>query len=205
MAYSTGENEQGLRKILNLTRLISLVLLVLHVYFQYYGAFRQWQLTHPITDRLLDNIADTGLFTPYVKAKGIALGFLFISLLGAKGRKSQSIKPRTVFLYILIGIGLYFGSYFIRFLSLQATTFTIVYSSITLLGYLLVLSGGNLLTRIVQQRLSPDVFNKQNETFPQEERLLKNEYSINLPAHYNLKGRWRKSWINIINPFRVYW
>jgi hypothetical protein len=47
------------------------------------------------------------------------------------------------------------------------------------------------------------VFNTLNETFPQEERLLNNEYSINLPARYNLKGRYRKSWINIINPFRA--
>jgi hypothetical protein len=38
--------------------------------------------------------------------------------------------------------------------------------------------------------------------FPQEERRIVNEYSINLPALYNLKGKLRKSWINIINPFR---
>jgi len=33
--------------------------------------------------------------------------------------------------------------------------------------------------------------------------LLENEYSVNLPAQYNLKGKIRKSWINIINPFRA--
>jgi hypothetical protein len=38
--------------------------------------------------------------------------------------------------------------------------------------------------------------------FPQEERLLQNEYSINLPAQYNRKGKMRRSWINVINPFR---
>jgi hypothetical protein len=32
--------------------------------------------------------------------------------------------------------------------------------------------------------------------------LLENEYSVNLPAKYNLKGKTRSSWINIINPFR---
>ncbi len=41
-----------------------------------------------------------------------------------------------------------------------------------------------------------------NETFPQEERLLENEYSINLPAKYKLKDKVRDSWINFINPFR---
>ena len=47
-----------------------------------------------------------------------------------------------------------------------------------------------------------DIFNKMNESFPQEERLLENEYSINLPAKYVFRGREKKSWINIINPFR---
>ena len=40
----TGENEQGLRKILDMTRLISLVLLGLHFYYYCYGAFVQWEL-----------------------------------------------------------------------------------------------------------------------------------------------------------------
>jgi len=47
-----------------------------------------------------------------------------------------------------------------------------------------------------------DIFNKQNETFPQEERLLQNKYSINLPAAYKLKSKTISSWINFINPMR---
>ena len=76
------------------------------------------------------------------------------------------------------------------------------YIAVTGLGFILVLTGGNLLSRIIHLKLNNSVFNSLNETFPQEERLLSNEYSINLPAMYNLKGRLRKSWINIINPFR---
>ena len=74
---------------------------------------------------------------------------------------------------------------------------------ITGVGYLLLLSGGALLSRLIKSNLGEDIFNELNETFPQEERLLQNEYSINLPAQYNLKGKMRKSWINIINPFRA--
>lgn len=48
-----------------------------------------------------------------------------------------------------------------------------------------------------------DIFNRLNESFPQEERLLENEYSVNLPAAYRLNGKIRKSWINFINPFRA--
>ncbi len=79
-----------------------------------------------------------------------------------------------------------------------------LYIGITAISFMLVLSGGTLLSRVIQQKLnSKDIFNKENETFPQEERLFENDFSINLPAQYNLKGKTRKSWINIINPFRA--
>ncbi len=79
----------------------------------------------------------------------------------------------------------------------------IIYISVTSIGFLLVLSGAILLSRVIQQKLKrKDIFNTENETFPQEERLLKNDFSINLPAQYKLKGRTRKNWLNIINPFR---
>jgi hypothetical protein len=74
---------------------------------------------------------------------------------------------------------------------------------ITAAGYILLLKGGTLLSRIIKIKLNnKDIFNKANETFPQEERLLKNEYSINLPAQYNLKDKTHSSWINFINPMR---
>ena len=39
MAMQTGENEQALRKILDMTRLISIAILVLHFYYYCYTAF----------------------------------------------------------------------------------------------------------------------------------------------------------------------
>ncbi|WP_205569491.1 YWFCY domain-containing protein [Arachidicoccus soli] len=83
------------------------------------------------------------------------------------------------------------------------TVIVAAYILFTFTGYLLVLAGGTLLSRIIKNKLnSQDIFNKENETFPQEERLLQDEYSINLPAQYFLKDKKRKCWINIINPFR---
>jgi len=67
----------------------------------------------------------------------------------------------------------------------------------------MILRGGALVSRLLQLKFKGDIFNKLNESFPQEERLLENEYSINLPARYNLKGKIRNSWINVINPFRA--
>lgn len=81
-------------------------------------------------------------------------------------------------------------------------TVAIAYMLSTATGFLIVLSSGTMLSRLIKLRTSKDIFNHLNESFPQEERFLSNEYSINLPARYNLKSRVRKSWINIINPFR---
>ena len=42
MVMQTGENEQALRKILDMTRLISIVILVIHFYYYCYAAFQEW-------------------------------------------------------------------------------------------------------------------------------------------------------------------
>jgi hypothetical protein len=200
----TGENVEGLRKTLDMTRLIAITLLALHFYYYCYSAFRQWQLTVELTDRLMGNIERTGLFSSFIKSKLIALGFLFISLMGAKGRKDEKLSYKTAFAYIISGMLVYFISYLVLVLHLDMDIRAGLYMAVTSTGFLLVLSGGTLLTRIIKDKLSgKDIFNKENETFPQEERLLENEYSVNLPATYNLKGKLRKSWINIINPFRA--
>ncbi len=97
---NTGENEQGLRKIIDLTRLISITVLILHCYYYCYRAFEYWRLTSTITDRFLKNIIHTGLFDNFNKSKVIALGFLFISLIGAKGKKEEKLSYKTAFDYM---------------------------------------------------------------------------------------------------------
>lgn len=198
----TGENEMGLRKIIDLTRMISIALLLIHFYYYCYGAFHSWHLTHEISDRLLSNVKATGLFSNFHKPKAFSLLFLFISLLGAKGRKSENLNYRVSFAYLLTGLLLYFISGLLFFLKVEPTTVAISYFTVTGSGFILILSGGTILTRVIKQRLKNDIFNKANESFPQEERLLTNPYSINLPAVYSYKGKQRRMWINYINPRR---
>jgi len=198
----TGENEQGLRKILDLTRMISIAILLIHFYYYCYAAFNEWQFTSKITDRLLLNIFNTGLFSSFQKSKLIALVFLIISLLGARGKKNEKLNYKIAFAYIFIGALFYFSSVAVLYLHESKEIITVLYISITVIGFILVLTGGTLLSRIISLKSNNSVFNSLNETFPQQEILLSNEYSINLPARYNLKGKYRKSWINIINPFR---
>lgn len=199
----TGENEQALRKILDMTRLMGITVLLIHFYYYCFDSFRQWNLAPDLASKILENIYRTGLLDSFHKSKLFALGLLVISLMGARGRKDEKLHYRTAFYYISLGLMFYFGSYLAFVIFANAEVCSVLYISMCSLGYLMTLSGGTLLSRIIHRKLSSaDIFNKENETFPQEERLIENEYSVNLPARYHLKDKVRSSWINIINPFR---
>lgn len=204
MAMQTGENEQALRKILDLTRLLSIVILLLHYYYYFFGLFKGWGIENDFLNQIMTTIYKTGLFSFFLKSKLIALGLLLISLLGAKGKKEEKINHKKANGLIGLGLLLFFGTAALFSLKTKEDYIAILYLCVCSIGYLLLLSGGILLSRIISEKLhSNDIFNTENETFPQEERLLENEYSVNLPAHYFLKDKLRKSWINIINPFRA--
>jgi uncharacterized membrane protein YgdD (TMEM256/DUF423 family) len=198
----TGENDQAMRRILDMTRLISIGILVIHFYAGCYGAFAAWHLTAQLSDRLLSNIARTGLVSSFVKPKLISLIFLTIALIGVQGKKDENKTFKMALSYMVVGLLFFFTSGAILPLSGEIQLRAWAYMTVTGLGYLVFLSGGTMLSRIIRVRLSGDIFNRDNETFPQEERLLWNEYSVNLPTRYRLKGQWRSGWLNIINPFR---
>ena len=123
----TGENEQGLRKILDLTRLISIAILLIHFYYYCYTGFKHWELRSDLTDRLLQNVYNTGLFTSFNKSKLISLVVLVISLFGARGRKDEKLGHKTALIYVAIGLFLYFISYVILGFKLDFETTAISY------------------------------------------------------------------------------
>ncbi|MFD2872046.1 conjugal transfer protein MobC [Mucilaginibacter ximonensis] len=191
----TGENEQALRKIIDFTRLLSIAILLIHFYLCCYSTFEQLKLAHKIVDHILLPLSKMAIFKTPWSAKLSALGLLIVSLVGSKGKRDEKIRGRAVATYCLTGLLIYFISNYVvglAWLYIGATSF----------GYLLFMTGGGLLFRILKLKLGRDIFNKDNESFPQEQRLLENEYSINLPASYIFRGKTFKSWINVINPFR---
>lgn len=199
----SGENLQALHRILDLTRFISIVLLLLHFYSVCYPAIKTWGLTFSFLDSLVFNLTQNLPFLDGVnKPKLASLILLIVSLIGGKGKKNDKLTLPPILFYIIIGLLLFFISSLFLQLSLAETTAAQLYIVITAIGYLSMLAGGSRMTRLLYLKLGKDIFNEKNETFPQEERLLTNEYSINLPAQYHLKEKSRKSWINIINPFR---
>ncbi|EHQ24608.1 conjugal transfer protein MobC [Mucilaginibacter paludis] len=198
----TGEDIHGIRKIMDFTRFGSMLLLAIHFYSSCYQGFAEWHLTSLLSDRILANLLKIGLFKTTLAVKSSSLLLLAVSLIGVRGRKDDKIQVKALLSYIVLGLVLYANAGLILYTGLTAQTMTITYIGVTIAGYLLILSGGAQLSRLIKLNLFKDIFNKANETFPQQEELLENDYSINLPARYTLKNKIRSSWINIINPFR---
>ncbi|HEX5171933.1 MAG TPA: conjugal transfer protein MobC [Cyclobacteriaceae bacterium] len=202
MAHQTGENEQALRKIADFTRMGSLILLAIHFYYFCYDAFDSWGNTNELADKILIRLSSTGLFNSIFRSKiGVVL-LLLISVMGLKGKKEEKVNPTLAAMFVILGMSIFFSSHYIFDLSLRLSVKVFVYITVTSVSYILILTGATWLSRLLKLRLTSDIFNQKNESFPQEERLLENEYSINLPAKYMIKGKDRSSWINFINPFR---
>src|SRR6478736_6251740 len=199
---NSGENDQALRKIIDLTRLLSIVLLIFHFYYFCYTIFNSWQLTNQIVDRITLALSSTGIFNTIWTSKLMAFVLLTISLVGARGKKDERINGKSITYIIIIGVGLFFLSPLILWTSVSEDIVLTLYIIVSTIGFLLILAGGTLFSRLLQQQLKKDIFNKDNESFPQESRRLDNEYSINLPAQYRHLGKTHTSWINFINPFR---
>src|SRR5690606_16819278 len=108
MALQTGENEQALRKIVDLTRWIAIGLLLIHFYAIGYNWFREIGWQHAFSDHIMLMLHRTGLFNSMLISKMLALGFLLISLIGAKGKKDEKITYQKPIVYLIVGLIIYF-------------------------------------------------------------------------------------------------
>lgn len=71
------------------------------------------------------------------------------------------------------------------------------YTGTLFAGYLLMLTAGIWIWRLLRHDLLDDVFNDENESFMQETRLLSDEYSVNLPTLFRYRGQNFHGWVNI--------
>ncbi|GAB3307724.1 conjugal transfer protein MobC [Hymenobacter tenuis] len=197
------EDERAMRKIMDFMRLISLGLVLVHLYYYCYGYFAEQHLTAEWVSGLLTRFSTkTAVFSAPFVTKLAAAVFLALSCLGTRGQKTEGQTGKPIVVYLLLGLVVFFGNGFLLELPYSAMVLTVLYAGSTAAGFLLLLKAGNLLGRLLKVNMLRDIFNSENETFPQEERKMENEYSVNLPTSYQLRQKRRTGWINIVNPFR---
>ncbi|UTG62110.1 YWFCY domain-containing protein [Elizabethkingia anophelis] len=198
-----GEDDlRGLVKIMAFMRAVSILLVLMHLYWFCYRFFLERGWTLEIINKILANFDRTaGLFSHPLYTKVFAVVLLALSCLGTKGVKNEKITWSKIFLAIFSGFVLFFLN--TPLLNLPQETAIFLYFITISLGYIALLMAGVWMTRLLSTHLMDDVFNNENESFWQETKLVENEYSINLPTQFYYKGKWNKGWINIVNPFRA--
>ena len=195
---------RALAKIMDFLRAVSIILVVMNVYWYCYASIVEWHLNIGVVDRIMMNFNRTaGLFHSTLYTKLFSVLLLALSCMGTKGVKEEKITWKHIGIALAIGFILFFLNWWVLNLPLPFESCTALYVLTLTIGYICLLMGGLWMSRLLQNNLMDDVFNNENESFMQETRLMENEYSVNLPTRFYYKKKWNKGWINVVNPFRA--
>ena len=102
-----------------------------------------------------------------------------------------------------MGTILFFLNWWLLSINASSAVCAVLYITTLTGGFFCLLASGLLISRLLKNNLLEDVFNRENESFMQETKLMENEYSVNLPTKFWYKGKEWKGWINVVNPFRA--
>ncbi|EGJ72308.1 putative transmembrane mobilization protein [Bacteroides coprosuis DSM 18011] len=195
---------RGLAKVMDFMRAISIMLVLVHIYWYCHAYFVSMNYTVSVLDKILLNFQDnTGLFNHIIITKFFSVLFLALSCLGTKGIKNQKVTWTKITLFLILGILFFFINWWILDLILSLSSKAILYTFTMSIGYLFLLLSGVWISRLIKINLMDDVFNIENESFMQEMRLMDNEYSVNLPTCFWYRKKQYNGWINVVNPFRA--
>ena len=134
-----------------------------------------------------------------------------ITCIGTRNKKKLEFNGRKQVLYPTIaGIGLIVLSVWLYGYPMETRLYSLrlniwLYMIASVVGVILVHIALDNISKFLKEGLLKDRFNFENESFEQCRELQENKYSVNIPMRYYYKGKFRKGWVNINNPFRGTW
>lgn len=134
-----------------------------------------------------------------------------ITCIGTRNKKHLEFNFKTqVFYPVFLGVALMALSVWLfryhwgmRIYTIQVNVW--LYAIASVIGTVLVHIALDNISKFLKEGLMKDRFNFENESFKQCEECISNKYSVNIPMRYYYKGKFRKGWVNIVNPFRGTW
>ena len=144
-------------------------------------------------------------------SKVMTLLIICITCIGTRNKKHLEFNAKKMVIYpISIGIVLMFLSVWVfyqhwtpNFFTLYSSTW--LYFFMSIVGTILCQIALDNISKYLKDGLLKDRFNFENESFAQMKDKVSNKYSVNIPMRYYYKGKFRKGWVNIVNPFRGTW
>ena len=178
-------------------RFFSYVLLFTSLYLTQLDYFILKGIQIPAFHSVIEKLQNLKFVANLYPSKVVCLVFLAITCIGTKAHKDRELLVSTIVGQTITGLILYWGSLVVF------KSFPAVYLGLTFAGFVLLNIGFDNISKLINVNLMKDRFNVENESFPQEETLKINEFSVNLPTVYLYKGNEHQGWINIVNPFRA--
>ena len=144
-------------------------------------------------------------------SKVMTLLIICITCIGTRNKKHLEFNAKKMVIYpISIGIVLMILSVWVfyqhwtpNFFTLYSSTW--LYFFMSIVGTILCQIALDNISKYLKDGLLKDRFNFENESFEQMKDKVSNKYSVNIPMRYYYKGKFRKGWVNIVNPFRGTW
>ena len=146
-----------------------------------------------------------------VWSKAATLLVICITCIGTRNKKHLEFNARSqVLLPLTMGLCLTVLSVWLFSHRIDVSIYSILlnrwlYMLTAVVGTILVHVALDNISKYLKEGLMDDRFNFENESFVQCEEEIKNRYSVNIPMRYYYKGRFRKGWVNIVNPYRGTW
>ena len=134
-----------------------------------------------------------------------------ITCIGTRNKKHLEFDARRQVLYPIVGgiftlilsVWIFNHRMETRFYSIALNIW--LYMAASILGTILIHVALDNISKFLKEGLLKDRFNFENESFEQCQELQENKYSVNIPMRYYYKGKFRKGFVNIVNPFRGTW
>ena len=141
-------------------------------------------------------------------SKLVTLVLILLTSLGTKARKEvefdskkEVIWPLTIgTLFVIASVIIYLFSFGPYIYHIGCNIW--IYMVLSIVGTFLMHMALDAISKFIKGSFAKDRFNFENESFEQNEDLKETEYSVNIPMRYYHNGKFRKGWINIVNPFR---
>ena len=134
-----------------------------------------------------------------------------VTCIGTRNKKKLEFNAKKqVILPLAFGLALIVTSIWLFYNPMEMRLYTlplniILYMIASLIGVILIHISFDNISKFLKEGLLKDRFNLENESFEQCQELQENKYSVNIPMRYYYKGKFRKGWVNIVNPFRGTW
>ena len=159
----------------------------------------------------MKNFSKLSFIYPPINAKFATLILIGLVAVGTKAKKKKDLNIATeIVLPIVLGLVLIFSSLIVQNeagnnkltkIFPGMNLYQIIYATLSFLGALILQMGADSISKLMQQKMGKDRWNVEEESFDQNQELIKSETNINIPYLFRYKGKSNKGWINL-NPFR---